>query len=388
MISEVTSMKDVKKQAPLKTAVEPKVKNGIKVHVIEDEKALVDALVYNLDREGYEVTVAHDGQDGLRKAQAIPDIILLDIMLPGINGIEILRELRGNEKTKSIPVIVVSAKSEETDQVVGFSMGADDYVTKPFSPRELVARIKAILKRSSGSGRQTLLRHGRVSLLRCTPIFIIRAVKATKTNDSIPVTLPPFPLTLAKVMHENTAPLTLTRLGLHVRQGALNRLRPIANARLSHKASRRREKRLRLIRITSGGNGGSGGRGGGGGGRKAWRVAYTRATHRLRCSRGTSRSAPPWTRHTTRTQQTPISGWCDQSATSAVHWNEELDKRRNGGRGVERGCGATRAQPQREASKTLQSYRPSSYRAIQRLFGKKTEQPQEKRNGTSEKKVS
>lgn len=148
MISEVTSMKDVKKQAPLKAAPAPKVKNGIKVLVIEDEKALVDALVYNLDREGYEVTVAHEGQDGLRKAQAIPDIILLDIMLPGINGIEILRELRGNEKTKSIPVIVVSAKSEETDQVVGFSMGADDYVTKPFSVKILLQRIKALQRRS------------------------------------------------------------------------------------------------------------------------------------------------------------------------------------------------------------------------------------------------
>lgn len=95
MISEATFMKDVKKQAPLKAAVEPKVKNGIKVLVIEDEKALVDALVYNLDREGYEVAVAHDGQDGLRKAQAIPDIILLDIMLPGINGIEILKGAAG-----------------------------------------------------------------------------------------------------------------------------------------------------------------------------------------------------------------------------------------------------------------------------------------------------
>jgi PleD family two-component response regulator len=78
MISEVTPMKDGKKQAPLKAAAAPKVKNGIKVLIIEDEKALVDALVYNLDREGYEVTVAHDGQDGLRKAQALPDIILLD----------------------------------------------------------------------------------------------------------------------------------------------------------------------------------------------------------------------------------------------------------------------------------------------------------------------
>ena len=198
-------------------------------------------------------------------------------------------------------------------------------------------------------------------------------------------------------MHENTAPLTLTRLGLHVRQGALNRLRPIANARLSHKASRRREKRLRLtianlhvVRIASGGNGGSGGSGGsggGGGGRKAWRVAYTRATRCLRCSRGTSRGAPLWTRHTMHAQQTPISGWRNQSATSAVHWNEELDKRRNGGRGVERGCGAARAQPQREASKTLQSYRPSSYRAIQRLYsGKKLNSRKKRETGRRKKK--
>ena len=167
MISEATFMKDVKKQAPLKAAVEPKVKNGIKVLVIEDEKALVDALVYNLDREGYEVTVAHEGQDGLRKAQAIPDIILLDIMLPGINGIEILRELRGNEKTKSIPVIVVSAKSEETDQVVGFSMGADDYVTKPFSVKILLQRIKALQRRSEVSADEStveLIEHKQVKV--------------------------------------------------------------------------------------------------------------------------------------------------------------------------------------------------------------------------------
>lgn len=167
MVSEVTSMKDVKKQVPLKASSEPKVKNGIKILIIEDEKALVDALVYNLDREGYDVTVAHDGQDGLRKAQAIPDIILLDIMLPGINGIEILRELRGNEKTKAVPVIVVSAKSEETDQVVGFSMGADDYVTKPFSVKILLQRIKALQRRSevpAEEGTVELIEHKQVKV--------------------------------------------------------------------------------------------------------------------------------------------------------------------------------------------------------------------------------
>ncbi len=156
MITEAT-MKNEKKLKPEDTKTGFKVKNGLKILIVEDEKPLVDALVYNLDREGYEVIIAHDGQDGLRKAQTVPDLILLDIMLPNVNGIEVLRELRGNEKTKSIPVIVVSAKSEETDQVVGFSMGADDYVTKPFSIKVLLQRIKALQRRVDVPTEETKL---------------------------------------------------------------------------------------------------------------------------------------------------------------------------------------------------------------------------------------
>src|SRR5262245_19253208 len=125
----------------------------LRVLVIEDERDLVDALVYNLRREGYDTTVAHEGQEGLRRAQTLlPDLILLDIMLPGLSGTEIIRELRAGERTRHVPIIVLSAKSEETDQVVGFSLGADDYVTKPFSPRVLMQRIKALQRRVEGSG--------------------------------------------------------------------------------------------------------------------------------------------------------------------------------------------------------------------------------------------
>src|SRR5438128_3940517 len=100
-----------------------------RVLIIEDERALCDVLVYNLQREGYETIVAHDGQEGLRKAQTLlPDLILLDLMLPVLSGLEVCRELKAGERTRDIPIVMLTAKTEETDQVVGFSLGADDYV--------------------------------------------------------------------------------------------------------------------------------------------------------------------------------------------------------------------------------------------------------------------
>ena len=109
---------------------------------------LTKVLTYNLEREGYEVTVAHDGQEGLRKAQTLlPDLILLDLMLPVMGGLDVCREVRGGERTRDIPIIMLTAKAEETDQIVGFSMGADDYVTKPFSVKVLLQRIKALQRR-------------------------------------------------------------------------------------------------------------------------------------------------------------------------------------------------------------------------------------------------
>ncbi|HTU89848.1 MAG TPA: response regulator [Gemmataceae bacterium] len=123
----------------------------LRILIIEDERGLTDVLEYNLKREGYETIVAHDGQEGLRKSQTLlPDLILLDIMLPGLSGFDVCRELRSGERTRDIPIIIISAKSEETDQIVGFSLGADDYVTKPFHVKVLLQRIKALQRRLEG----------------------------------------------------------------------------------------------------------------------------------------------------------------------------------------------------------------------------------------------
>jgi two-component system phosphate regulon response regulator PhoB len=122
-----------------------------RILIIEDERGLVESLTWYFKREGYETVAAADGQEGLRKAQAlIPDLVLLDLMLPGLGGLDICRDLRAGERTRDIPIIMITARAEETDQVVGFSMGADDYVTKPFSNKVLLQRVKALLRRAEG----------------------------------------------------------------------------------------------------------------------------------------------------------------------------------------------------------------------------------------------
>lgn len=116
-----------------------------KVLVVDDEQSIIDLVTAYLRQEGYEVYTAMDGPSGLKAARTYePDLIVLDIMLPGIDGIEVLNRLR---RESDVYVIMLTAKSEETDKIVGLSVGADDYLTKPFSPRELVARIKAALRR-------------------------------------------------------------------------------------------------------------------------------------------------------------------------------------------------------------------------------------------------
>src|SRR3954468_23298316 len=120
-----------------------------RILLIEDEKGLVQSLTWYFNREGYETTAVGDGAEGLRKAQTLlPDLILLDLMLPGMGGLDVCRELRSGEKTKQIPIIIITARSEETDEVIGLSLGADDYVTKPFSNKVLLQRVKAILRRA------------------------------------------------------------------------------------------------------------------------------------------------------------------------------------------------------------------------------------------------
>ncbi len=138
------------------------------VLVIEDEPDIAELVQYNLEREGYRVLVAKDGETGLRDAATrAPDIVLLDIMLPGMDGLEVCRRLRDEPTTEAIPLIILTARSEETDVVVGLELGADDYVPKPFSPRELVARVRALLRRTAvreQGRRQARIERGQVVL--------------------------------------------------------------------------------------------------------------------------------------------------------------------------------------------------------------------------------
>ena len=125
-----------------------------KILIVEDEKDIIKMLEYNLKKEGFRVTNARDGEDALDLAlRQYPDLILLDLMLPGIDGLEVCKTLKKETKTASIPIIMLTAKSQESDKVVGLELGADDYITKPFSPRELLARIKAVLRRATEKER-------------------------------------------------------------------------------------------------------------------------------------------------------------------------------------------------------------------------------------------
>jgi two-component system, OmpR family, phosphate regulon response regulator PhoB len=115
--------------------------------IIEDERALADVLALNLQREGFEVLVAYDGQDGLRQAQLrLPELIVLDLMLPVKTGEEVCRELHAGARTRDIPIVMVTAKAEEADELIGLALGADDYVTKPYSTKVLIQRIKKELR--------------------------------------------------------------------------------------------------------------------------------------------------------------------------------------------------------------------------------------------------
>jgi two-component system phosphate regulon response regulator PhoB len=119
-----------------------------KVLVIEDDRALAEVLSYNLKAAGYEVLAATDGQDGLLQAQIkSPDIVILDLMLPVIDGLDVCRRLRADASTKELLIVMLTAKAEESDELIGFSLGADDYVTKPFSVKVLLERIKALRRR-------------------------------------------------------------------------------------------------------------------------------------------------------------------------------------------------------------------------------------------------
>lgn len=165
----------------------------LKILVIEDDRSLANVLEYNLSNSGYEVFCAYDGQDGLNQARSrSPDLIILDVMLPIVDGVEVCRELRAESSTRETPIMMLTAKSEETDQLIGFSVGADDYVVKPFSVRVLMERMKSLLRRRDRDiGGADIVTIGRVTVDR---------IKHRASIDQKPLDLTPSEFRLLDTM--------------------------------------------------------------------------------------------------------------------------------------------------------------------------------------------
>lgn len=171
------------------------------VLVIEDETDVLDLVRYHLSKAGFRVLVARDGRSGLEEARAaIPEIIILDLMLPEMRGEDVCRELKSSESTASIPVIMLTAKAQPEERVAGFEIGADDYVAKPFSPRELVLRVQALLRRLRAPGLGDTLALGPFELDRGT--FEVRL-----EGEKLDLTAIEFKL-VAALMEKRGAPLT------------------------------------------------------------------------------------------------------------------------------------------------------------------------------------
>lgn len=154
----------------------------VKVLIIEDDRPIAEVLTYNLKNAGYEVFVATDGQDGLNQAQLkSPDVVVLDLMLPVIDGQEVCKRLRADPATRDMLIMMLTAKAEETDQLIGFSLGADDYVTKPFSVKVVLERIKALRRRRAfdPQAEDTVACHG----------VIVDRLRHRVTIDSQPIPL-------------------------------------------------------------------------------------------------------------------------------------------------------------------------------------------------------
>ena len=137
-----------------------------RILIVEDEPAIAEVLEYNLAKEGYEVSIDYRGDTALEVIrQNPPDLVILDLMLPGLDGLELTRFLKRDARTSQIPLLMLTAKSEEVDRIVGLELGADDYITKPFSPREVVLRVKAVLRRGKGVENPTeVLKVGEIRL--------------------------------------------------------------------------------------------------------------------------------------------------------------------------------------------------------------------------------
>jgi len=168
-----------------------------KILVVDDEEHIVELLKYNLENNSYNVIYAFDGEEAYNKAiEESPDLILLDIMLPVLDGVEVCKKLKKNKISENIPIIMLTAKSEETDKVLGLEIGADDYITKPFNIRELIARIKAVLRRTNNSTEASK------NILKIDNIIIdIESYEVKVDNEIIDLTFKEFEL--LKLLSEN-----------------------------------------------------------------------------------------------------------------------------------------------------------------------------------------
>ncbi len=176
--------------------IEPDRKTKQTILVVDDEKDLVDLIAYNLQRNGYSVLTATSGDTALEIAsREIPDLILLDLMLPGMSGTDVARKLKADARTASVPIIMLTAKSEETDVVVGLTLGADDYVTKPFSMKILLARLNTVLRRGESA---TAAPEG--GTLKAGPLSIDASKhEVTLNGEPVKLTLTEFKLLISLV---------------------------------------------------------------------------------------------------------------------------------------------------------------------------------------------
>jgi len=169
---------------------------GKKVLIVDDEKNIVDILKFNLKKEGFETIEAYDGEQGLDMAlNQNPDLVLLDVMLPKMDGFEVCCKVR---QSSSVPILMLTAKEEEVDKVLGLELGADDYITKPFSPRELMARVKANLRRHSSGGES-----GSRNIIKCGSLEInLESYEVKRDGEVIDLTLREFELVKFLAQHQ------------------------------------------------------------------------------------------------------------------------------------------------------------------------------------------
>lgn len=159
-----------------------------KILVVDDEEHIRELIKFNLEKSGFQIVCAQDGMEALNKTKSeLPQLILLDLMLPGIDGFEVCKTIKSDESIANIPIIFITAKGEEIDKVLGLELGADDYITKPFSVRELSARVKAVLRRSSNKIQQDIFKFGDISV-------DFQKHQVMKNNSEIELTLKEFEL--------------------------------------------------------------------------------------------------------------------------------------------------------------------------------------------------